>query len=1265
MTPIPLAVCRASRSSHLTAAAPQLRNGRWLLGAVVDIASQGRLHSSLATTFSEVCTDAVGVDLKTQQPLVPAAAEHPAAFLRRMLEAIPPHPTPSTFESVRRLLEDSARATNPQVSPLTAGRRPDSTSLAARDANAILSIVTSLLQPSTSHPADRYWARASLPELLLLLSRLRIRSHPKLESALIITLRRGQLPTPDPNTWQKLQIQIQLPRLPPDAASAADAAASGGGIGGTFPHQHRASPPPAPPTPASSPPPPPPSAPIAFRLSQAMASLPVLSHEAWQQLAERHFLGRPGQLDQMSPDQMSLLAAAFARAGYHPVTLFGSIADRLLPATRRLQPGSLARALHAFAALRHHDPQLSAALCEEVLCRMRGEGYAAAAGGGGGGSGGSAAARGGGGGASGAGSADGGGSSLLSLAGAALFGGRSGGRPDRAHRAPQFLLDDLARLAAAAVQLGAGEPAVRRYGIGGGGGSHGGVLGERLMEAVAEEAEEAVAARVRLVLEAASTAAGAQPPPPSQLSSPEAALARVTGTPESRSGGGAGAAASYGDVYVGSVADTSGCDPTDRIAEEAEWEQLPSWGSGYPENSSSSSSSGSSIGSSSLPVDQLKPVMTLLEALVAAAAAGGAAAHAIASRHLVPELPSLEPYLAPQHLVALLAALLPGPAAAAAAASSAMRQVACPYPGPPPPPRLSPSSFSLTPGGAAAAKDGDRGKGQPRMEQSGAVATPGDQLAAVVGALCRRTDPRVFRSARQLLEAWHLLAAARAGGVPEVDDPRVVGALMAPVCDVVVRHVAMLGSAPEAARFIVSCALLSVYDRPALDAITVPLVAALGGGGGGGAPFRRGVGSGGSGGGWSSCGFRAGALTPPALAQLAWAVGQLGYDDEQLLAAIQGQALALSAPSVFSTQHQQQHQQQHTADAAAAAGDGGGDGGAGSGPLLGPLELADVMWCLAVNQFRTNQGNEIRELYLRAASQGVLSIDDPRWLRLAGVHLLLLLGWAGGLGEAAAGQLRSGWFNALSYAWEQQAVAPGEQLAGPTGLPPDPDPPTAAFRQSVAAAARELIRSGALAGSGSGGGGRWRLKAGYVWGMLPPSSDIRLTVPLLLRGPAAPLAAAAPPLAADGLTAGLAGGGGGSEWLVALDLVRCADEAEVPGPRAAADEAAAAAAAVVGIHDPAPSGPEAVSTRDRTHHQQQQQRQEAGCGPQQLGGDGSGRGYGVGGGGGGGGQLLGPARWRQLVLRRLGVVVRPIRQAEWERADGRQQREMLLQAMRL
>ncbi|EFJ39392.1 hypothetical protein VOLCADRAFT_101032, partial [Volvox carteri f. nagariensis] len=974
-------------------------------------------------------------------------------------------------------------------------------------------------------------------------------SHPKLEGPLILILRRGKLPTPDFPTTSSFSHQDI-------AGSAANVNANANA-----------------------------------NANAAMSALAVHSHEAWQQLAERHFLSRPGPVfDCLSPDQLALVAAAFSRAGYHHVELFRSIADRLLPAVPHLQPGSLARALHAFASLRHNDPHFISAMCREVHCRMRGGG----AGGGAGGAGGDAAV------GSAAAGGVGTGSSLLSLAGAALFGSTRGGRPDRAHRAPQFLLDDLARLAAAAVQLGVSEAAARGYGSRGGGGSaYGDGLGGQLLEAVAEEAEEAAAVRLRSVVEAvratAAAAAAAAAAGAGEVSHPATAMAAPNeprprsrapwesnqiqtqpGVDDNSSRTAYGEYDGY-DRYGTEGVGVDGQEPdaSDRFGNGDARELCGPWVT----TSSSSSSWGSG---SSTPVDQLEPVLTLLEALAVGSAAGGAgcaaahAAHAITAQHLVPELPSLEPYMAPRHLVSMLAALLPGPGAAS------LLQLAHPYPGPPPPQRLSSLSRSLLSGDG-----GGRGGGggcssyigkRPAAEARRGDDAPGEHLSAVVAALSRRSDLRVFRSGRHVLDAWHMLAASHAGGAAGTDDPRVTGQLLAPVFAFVVRHVTMLGSAPEASRFFVSCALLSAYDRAALDAMAAPLVAALGAGGGAAGTTvkqppsgqRQGVRDGSAARWNTTAGCRTGALTPQALAQLAWAVGQLGYDNTELLTAIQPHADEDPAAAAAGG-----------GAAAAAAAEAAAAGLAAAAPPLGPLELADVMWCLAVNQFRTNLGAEIRELYMRAATHGVVHIDDPRWLRLVQVHVLLLLGWAGGLGEAAAGRLRSSWFNALGYAWEHQisltrtknlmaqAVDRGEQLAGPTGLPPDPDAAVRAFRHGVTTSVRDLSRagippavsprdvSGSNSSSSSGTGGRLRLQTNYVWGMLQPSSDIRLTVPLLQQQ-------------------GQAGGSQG-----------------------------------VGPH------------------------------------------------------LLGPTRWRQLVLRRLGVIVRPIRQEDWEQADELQRGAMLLQALRL
>ena len=48
------------------------------------------------------------------------------------------------------------------------------------------------------------------------------------------------------------------------------------------------------------------------------------------------------------------------------------------------------------------------------------------------------------------------------------------------------------------------------------------------------------------------------------------------------------------------------------------------------------------------------------------------------------------------------------------------------------------------------------------------------------------------------------------------------------------------------------------------------------------------------------------------------------------------------------------------------------------------------------------------------------AVDDPRWVRLSQLHVLLLLGWAGPLGGEVAASLKGSWFNALGYAWEHQ-----------------------------------------------------------------------------------------------------------------------------------------------------------------------------------------------------------------------------------------------------
>ncbi|GLI64561.1 hypothetical protein VaNZ11_007881, partial [Volvox africanus] len=1098
MTPLPHSACCVLQKHFILQNRLAFRDGRLSFGAISGLLScDSAPYSIQATRKENIETECSSGELGPRPAATKAAhgaEEHPTAVLRQIFERLPLYPTPSTLQRVRRWLEESGLVANIPAPIIAVSGR--TTSRITPDSEAILAYVTGLLQPSVSHPVDRHWARASLPELLLLLSRLRIPSHAKLETVLTLILRRGKLPTPGLHAWQKLHRVA-------GSTEGGDAGRESGDFPPLLPQL---------PFPALLPP-----LPTAFRLAQAMACLQVRSHEAWQQLADRHILSRPGQLlDHLTPDQITLLAAAFARAGYHPVQLFRSIADRLLPVVSELQPGSLARALHAFAILRHSDPQLTVALSHEVHCRTAG----------GGGYGASATstpisasrsiapgAAGGGGSVIIGSSTVGSGGSFLSRAGAALFGGNGGGRPDRAHRAPQFLIEDLVRLAEAAVQLGAGESAVRGQVGNGGGGTYGDGLGEQLLAVVAEEAEVAVTARMKVVLVAAPAPVPSEVPP----ADPDVPPPRV-GPGEGpydvgeAGGGGWGPRGSAAAGVYGELANV-GPKFESEVSEQGLYDdsrELPAACTG------SSSCSSDSVGHDgdgicSLAAEQLKPVLALLEALAVGggAAAGGAAAraaHAIASRQLVPKLASLEPYMSPRHFVALLAALLPGPGAAA------LKQSAHPYPGPLPPQRCSSTSAVV----ASSSRRASALDGMGRSEKSrGESASPADQLTAVVKALCRRTDPRVFRSARCLLEAWHVLAAARAGGAEGTDDPRVTAQLMAPVFACVVRHVAMMGSAPEAARFIVSCALLSVYDKAALNAIAAPLVAALGGGGSR-QPSHQHVGAGvrgggiGTGGSMTRC--RTTALAPSALAQLGWAVGQLGFAHSDLLAAIQNQALVLSTPSLSLNASLEPYSQWQplydtavvgddlrrgsgasplaVAPAAATTAAAAAAAGLSSPPLLGPLELADVMWGLSVNQYRSQQGADIRQLYLRAASQGVVSIDDPRWLRLVHVHLLFLLGWAGGLGEAAAGQLRSGWFNALGYAWERQAVARKEHLAGSTGLPTDPDPAASTFRHGVTAAVRDLLRGGGIQveGSGSGGGGgrrrgEWRLQPGFVWRM--------------------------------------------------------------------------------------------------------------------------------------------------------------------------------------
>lgn len=100
---------------------------------------------------------------------------------------------------------------------------------------------------------------------------------------------------------------------------------------------------------------------------------------------------------------------------------------------------------------------------------------------------------------------------------------------------------------------------------------------------------------------------------------------------------------------------------------------------------------------------------------------------------------------------------------------------------------------------------------------------------------------------------------------------------------------------------------------------------------------------------------------------------------------------------------------------------------AGAAASLGVLDLADVLYCLAVNGYvlRGEYGAaEVRELYLQAAALPVVDIDDPRWLRLAQVHALVALGWAGSVAQEDAAGLTRAWLNTLASVWAWQVGGP-------------------------------------------------------------------------------------------------------------------------------------------------------------------------------------------------------------------------------------------------
>lgn len=157
----------------------------------------------------------------------------------------------------------------------------------------------------------------------------------------------------------------------------------------------------------------------------------MLNHEAWRLLAEVHAQPR---LDALAPEHLGALVCAFSRSRYHPAHLLAAAADRLAAAAPELRASTLARTMQAYASLRHYHPRLLRALAREACRRLR-PGRQPGSGEGG----------------SGAGLF-----SSLSLRGLLLAGppGDPGG-----HRAPPFLLDDLARLADACAELGAASAA--------------------------------------------------------------------------------------------------------------------------------------------------------------------------------------------------------------------------------------------------------------------------------------------------------------------------------------------------------------------------------------------------------------------------------------------------------------------------------------------------------------------------------------------------------------------------------------------------------------------------------------------------------------------------------------------------------------------------------------------------------------------------------------------------------------------------------------
>jgi hypothetical protein len=154
------------------------------------------------------------------QPSSHAAAEHQQALLlRSLLDSLPTAGPPSQadLQRVRALLEPAWAPYLSRPSPVlaTSAQPKDAGDTAqCSDLVAIRSSVTDLLLACSSATRDLHWARLRLPELLLLLVQLGSSSNPRLEAALVLVLRRGQLPrSPDglPLPFRLAQVRGRYP----------------------------------------------------------------------------------------------------------------------------------------------------------------------------------------------------------------------------------------------------------------------------------------------------------------------------------------------------------------------------------------------------------------------------------------------------------------------------------------------------------------------------------------------------------------------------------------------------------------------------------------------------------------------------------------------------------------------------------------------------------------------------------------------------------------------------------------------------------------------------------------------------------------------------------------------------------------------------------------------------------------------------------------------------------------------------------------------